>query len=267
MVKIRKYLTFTKLNCLSNLEFRGALLVWFLVELLSLVSSVFIWLAIFRTNQSVGGYDQQAMILYYLLVPIIGMISSIHISEDLPNKIKLGEISSQLLKPYHLASGFFAMNIGTRITQLLIKTPFFTIIFLGLIYFTDIQLSALHIFLGLIIAFFGLIIHFLIDFSVCAVAFWSDDVWYLSHLKSILLMVFGGLTFPLDLLPAQLASVFNVLPFKYIYYVPVKVATGLIGLTEMTTELGLFSFWLVALTVLTHFLWKMGIKRYGAYGN
>ncbi|HOZ03687.1 MAG TPA: ABC-2 family transporter protein [Candidatus Woesebacteria bacterium] len=267
MVNIRKYLTFAKLNCLSNMEFRSALFVWFLVELLSLVSSVFIWLAIFRSQQTVGGYDQQGIILYYLLVPIIGMISSVHISEDLPNKIKLGEISSQLVKPYHLATGFFAMNIGTRITQILIKIPFFISICLVLQYFTNIRLSPLYIFLGLFIAFFGLIIHFLIDFSISAVAFWSDDVWYLSHLKFILLMVFGGLTFPLDLLPTQLASIFNLLPFKYIYYVPVKVATGSIGLTELAPELGLFSFWLVVFAVLTHFLWKMGIRRYGAYGN
>lgn len=249
------------------MEFRGALFVWFLVELLSLVSSLFIWLAIFRSHNSVAGYDRDGILLYYLLVPIVGAISSIYISEILPDKIKLGEISSEIVKPYQIAVGYFAKSLGTKITQLSFKAPVYIIILLTIRQTASINISLNLIGFGLLLAFMSLILHFLIDFCISCVAFWSDDVWYLSHLKFILLMVFGGLTFPLDLLPAQLASIFNLLPFKYIYYVPVKVATGSIGLTELAPELGLFSFWLVVFAALTHFLWKMGIKRYGAYGN
>lgn len=249
------------------MEFRGALFVWFLVELLSLVSSVFIWLAIFRSQQTVGGYDQQGMILYYLLVPIIGSISSIYISEILPEKIKLGEISAELVKPYGIAIGYFAKSLGTKLTQLSIKAPIYLIILYAINQYARIALSLNSVLFGLILACFSLLLHFLIDFCISCVAFWSDDVWYLSHLKFILLMVFGGLTFPLDLLPTQLASIFNLLPFKYIYYVPVKVATGSIGLNELADEFGLFCFWLLVFAVLSDFLWKKGVKRYGAYGN
>ena len=249
------------------MEFRSALFVWFLVELLSLLSSVFIWLAIFRTHDRVGQYDLENILLYYLLVPIVGAISSIYISEILPDKIKLGELSAEIIKPYGIALGYFAKSLGTKLTQLSIKAPIYLIIIFAIHRYTEIELSSTLIFFGLLAAFLGLILHFLIDFCISCVAFWSDSVWYLSHLKFVILMVFGGLSFPLDLLPPQLASIFNFLPFKYIYFVPVKIASGSIGLAEVIAEIGLFGFWLFVFALLTHVLWNKGIKRYGAYGN
>jgi len=262
-----KYWKFFQNSFSSNLDFRGALIVWFLVELLTLVSSFFIWTAIFQTHDTVGAYSYQAIIKYYLLVPLIGAFTSIYISEHLPERIRLGEISIQVIKPYNIAFAYFSRSIGTKLVQLTIKLPVYLIIYLLIIMFTPIRINLFYLALSLFIAVFSLFLHFLIDFCLSCTAFWTDHAWYLSHLKFIMLMVFGGLTFPLDLLPIELTKVFYWLPFKYIYYLPVKVASGDISQIHWPNEVLFFTVWTVGFLILAHILWKKGLTKYGAYGN
>lgn len=249
------------------LEFRGALVVWFLVELLTLVSSVFIWTAIFRTNSTVGSYDYQKIIQYYLLVPLIGAFTSIYISEHLPERIRLGEISAHIIQPYNVALGYLAKSLGTKLVQLTIKLPVYFLIYLLVITISPIRINPVYLALSLILCLFSLVLHFLLDFCISCVAFWSDHVWYLSHLKFIMLMVFGGLTFPLDLLPPQLSQIFYWLPFKYLYYLPVKLASEGLGQIAWAQEICLLGGWICVFTILSMLMWKRGLIKYGAYGN
>ena len=264
---VKKYWRFLQNSFAGNLEFRGALIVWFLVELLTLISSIFIWTAIFRSNNTVGSYNYQSIVQYYLLVPLIGAFTSIYISEHLPERIRLGEISIQVIKPYNVALGYLFRSLGTKLVQLTFKLPVYFLIYLLIIAFTPIRINLFFLALSLFIALFSLLLHFLIDFCLSCVAFWSDHVWYLSHLKFIMLMVFGGLTFPLDLLPIQLTQVFYWLPFKYLYYLPVKVASGNFNQIAWTKEILLFLTWISIFLILSKLLWKKGLIKYGAYGN
>ena len=54
---MKKYWYIFKANIAASLEYRGALFFWILVELVSLTSTVFIWSAVFRSNDFVGNYN------------------------------------------------------------------------------------------------------------------------------------------------------------------------------------------------------------------
>ena len=80
-------------------------------------------------------------------------------------------------------------------------------------------------------------------------------------------MIFGGLSFPVDLVPPSVKILFNVLPFRFIYYFPVKVAQGNMPINVLVTEFGQLILWTLLFLVVGKILWKLGLRKYGAYGN
>lgn len=264
---MRKYWYIFKANLSASLEYRGALLAWTLVELVSLTSAIFVWSAVFRSNSNVGGYDFTKIITYYLLVPIIGGFTAIYVSDHLPRRIKDGDISADLMKPFSIAIASLLDQFSYKVTQLTIKLPIY--IFVGYIFSVvfKIQFNTSYLLLALFVCVFAYILHFSIDIFISYFAFWMDDVWSLSHLKSIILMVLGGLSFPLDLLPKNLQTLFNILPFRFIYYFPVKVALGSVSTSMFISEFTQLIAWMVGFLIAGQILWRLGLKKYGAYGN
>ena len=68
-------------------------------------------------------------------------------------------------------------------------------------------------------------IMFLIEFMVGMVTFVTQSVWGVSTLKEVVIGFFAGTNVPLALFPDKLLAVANVLPFKSMYYDPVRMLT------------------------------------------
>lgn len=264
---MKKYLQIFKANLTKSLEYRAALLVWVLVELVTLTSSVFLWSAVFRSNSVVGIYTYNKIISYYLLVPIVGGFTSIFVSEHLPRRIKDGDISSDLMKPFNIAVAALIDQFSFKLTQLTLKLPIYFIVGTMFALFFKIGFDINYLLLSLFVCVFAYLLHFSIDLLVSYSAFWFDDIWSLSLLKYVILMVFGGLTFPLDLLPHNIQKLFNLLPFRFIYYFPIKVAQGLVTPQMFLSEFLQLILWTTGLLYLGKVVWQSGLKKYGAYGN
>lgn len=264
---MKKYWVLFKSNLSVSIEYKGALFTWMLFELVSLSSTTFLWLAVFRTNHTVGNYDFNKIIFYYILVPIIGGLTSIFVSEHLPRKIKDGAISTDLMKPYSIAVANLLNQFGIKLVHLSIKLPVYILIAGLFIYVFHIQVQLSTLPLALCFCVFSYILHFFIDLALSYTAFWFDDVWSLSHLKTVMLMVFGGLSFPIDLVPQNIRVIFNILPFRFIYYFPIKVVQGNMPVNTLLTEFMQLILWIVIFFVIGKLLWRQGLRKYGAYGN
>jgi len=224
-------------------------------------------LAVFRTNQTVGDYDFGRIVSYYLLVPVIGGFTSIFVSEHLPRKIKDGAISIDLLKPYSISAINLLNQFGIKLTQLTIKLPAYLFAGIFFTHFFNIHLQLIYLPLALFICIFSYLLHFYLDLALSYLAFWVDDTWSFGLIKTVALMVFGGLSFPLDLVPQNFRLLFDLLPFKYIYFYPVKVAQGGMPANQLVSQLVVLLTWLVFFFILGKLLWFKGIRKYGAYGN
>lgn len=261
-----KYFHIFSLGLKNALEYRGALLTWILVELMTLTSAIFIWTAVFRTNNQVGTYNYQSIMLYYFLIPMVGTITTVHISEKLPRKIKDGDISSDLLKPYSLLLGFVVNQLAIKTIQNTIKIPIY--LFVGLYIFIKlgIKFNPEHLMIGLGIAILGYILHVVLDMALSLLAFWFDDSWSLSLVKQVALMIFGGLSFPIDIIPTQWSLLFRLLPFDLIYYYPVSIMSG--RMSVFNPEFWIkWCVWTAILFILVKIMWHAGSKKYCAYGQ
>jgi len=264
---MRKYWAFFRCFLATTLEYRSIPVVWAIIELVSIVSAVFLWLAIYRDRAIVGNYSSQEMLFYYALIPLIGIFTYVYVSSSLPKQIKDGKISIDLIKPYNLAFVVFLRQSSIKMTQLLFKVPLFLLFMWILSTSFRIMYDLNSLALAIFVSLFAYLLHFLIDLSLSYAAFWMDDVWALKHLKIVAMLVFSGMTFPLDLIPHSLRMFFDFLPFRFIYFFPITIARGNLTLHELSIGLLQLAIWILLFYVFSQFLWRRGLRRYQAYGN
>jgi ABC-2 type transport system permease protein len=77
----------------------------------------------------------------------------------------------------------------------------------------------------------------------------------------------SGHMFPLDWLPEPYSTLVQLLPFKYLAYVPAAIILQRYSPTELWLELALEAAWVVALLLLVRWTLARGIRRYSAYGG
>jgi ABC-2 type transport system permease protein len=207
------------------------------------------------------------MMTYYFLIPLVGAFTSVHFSEKIPRKIKDGELSIDFLRPYSPLLAMVANQLAIKTIQNTLKIPAYFIVGSLMIRFFAISFQYSHLIAGVLVCVFTYILHVILDISISLLAFWFDDSWSLSLLKHVAFMIFGGLSFPIDLVPQSLQVIFRLLPFDLIYYLPVSIMMGRIDAQTGYDYLVKFTTWLLLLSVLLFCLWKSGIKKYHAYGQ
>ena len=251
----------------SGYEYRGAFFVWIVSEVASVSSLLFLWLAVFRSQDTLGSYNLSTFVAYYLVVPFVGSISHVFVSDTLPKRIKDGDISKDLLRPYSLTAALFIEHLGVRVNQLLFKIPFFIILSFLLLQVFHYRLEAPFVLLGILSSLFSLVVLFFLDLLLSLASFWMDDVWALSHFRNVLLLVLGGQSFPLDLLPSRIKDVVDLLPFKFVYYVPTKIFLGQMSFSEIWVNGLQLLIWVCVLFGTSYIVFRLGVRRYGAYGG
>jgi ABC-2 type transport system permease protein len=266
---MKKYIQFFKNYFSSSLEYRANLVGTIITETLGIISLFILWSSIFKDNSEVNGYTLEKLALYYVLIPLVGTITQAYISDSLSKQIKYGEFSTYLIKPYKIWLSSFVSAIASKIYYLLFTLPIYAIVF-AILYANGLNLNFnfSDILLSIFLSISAFILHFFLDLSITWLSFWFTDIWSFSHLKHILFEILGGVSLPFELLPAALKNIFSKLPFKFFYYVPLAfLMNSNLTLKNFLTEFFQISLWAILFACSSIILFKLGVRKYEAYGN
>lgn len=265
---MKKYLFLFASHFSVALEYRSNLVGIFILELVSISSMIILWAAVYKAQQSVAGYSFYEAIIYFVLIPMVGFITSVDISEKLSKEIRMGTFSNYLLRPYTFWLAAFMETLAVKINYLILVFPVVVSIMTFLVMKGYLVLTLDGLFSGLLVATLAFLLHFVLDLLIACWAFWTDSVWAFKHVKIILFSVLGGVSFPLDFLSGWFGALARMLPFQYFYYVPVSYVLGRsTGIKSIVSDCIYAGLWIVALIILSVFAWKMGLKKYDAYGR
>ncbi len=265
---MRKYLKILSNTFATTLEYRTNFLGRLVVEGFSVASFLVLWTSVYRTNESVAGYNLSEALLYYIVIPLVSFITMCTISDEIAPTIKSGFLSNLLIKPYNIWTASFFETLGNKISVLLVTSPLYLAAFIYIGYFTTTSISSAGIEFALLFGILAFVMHFFMDLLIAWTAFWVDDTWAFYHAKYITFAILGGASFPLEFLPHTLQTLFNILPFKFIYYVPTSYFLGKRDPRMYFTQdlLQLFA-WSLLFAAIGYFIWKKGLKRYAAFGG
>ncbi|MDP2918057.1 MAG: ABC-2 family transporter protein [bacterium] len=264
---MRKYWGLFKNYFAGGLEYRSNLIGLVLMQLIGVGTVLFLWLAAFRSQNSIAGFSLPQVALYYLLVPLVGFITQAQLSGQMGFEIKDGIFSNYLLKPYNIGFASLMRALGEKANQLMILLPLYFLLISAIsAIWGGIGLTARGMIAAAVIAIAGFFLHFIFDLTLCWLAFWMGDIWSFQHFKTIIFGILAGVSFPFEFLPQQLRSLFEILPFKFLYYIPLSYLLNKRGFDSLAADLTQILIWGGLIFLLSIYLWKKGLKAYEAYG-
>lgn len=237
---------------------------WFLVASIPSLVLVLVWLAILGGRQSLGGLTKSDFLVYYIFITFGWYIVGGSFGLTVGRRIKDGSINNSLLKPYNFVIEQAIREQAWKTLSFIISFPALAAVLFFLrdvivVSFTYDQIAFLAVSL-LLGAFNFALVEAIIGLS----ALWIVEMWPIEHVKEILLSLFGGFYVPLSLMPEKVLFLANILPFKYMFYIPVSILLN--KSTSPVVDIGLQAMYIGILFGVYKLMWHFGIKKYEAIG-
>lgn len=262
-----KYLVVVKNSLQGYFVYRLNFLLWRVRVVISILISFFLWQTIFKGRNQVFDYKESQMLTYiFLLTFVSGVVLSTRVFR-VAEEINLGRLSNLLVRPINYFGYVFAQDISDKsintccsilemaLLVAILHPPLVLqgqIFFLSLFIFSIILAAFLYFEIGLILSFIG---------------FWSRETWAPQFIFFILVAFLAGTYFPLDIVPAPIYQILQLLPFTYLVFFPLKIYLGTADGGFLIKGFFVLGFWLLALWLTLKFLWQKGLKVYTAEGQ
>lgn len=245
--------------------YRAELFVWVLATTMPLVMLVLF--AAVAHDAPVGRYGEVDFIAYFLATFLVRQLTGSWAAWQISIDIREGNLATKLLRPIHPLLVYGLEGLASIPLRLALAMPVATV---AIIWFAGDRLTRdPGMWLVWAISVFGAwLITLFINFAVGCLAFFIDSSSRVMDVYLALYFVGSGYLVPIDLFPAPLQRVVDVLPFRYQIGLPVELMTNrYTSIGQVLPSLAAQWAW-VAVTFLSVILaWRSGIRRFGAFGG
>lgn len=235
------------------------------VQMIMLVVFVSFWRAIYAETALIAGLTLQQTLSYILLARIFGPLTSTSVLYYFGRILRDGQIEIELLRPVDFQAMNFSGRLGEMATELILQIP----VMLLAIGFFGLRLPVDPLVWGwfLLSALIGYAALFCFDWALGCVSFYITEIWGLSVMRYSLGMFFSGTFLPIVMMPEWLQLLVNSLPFAQALYVPVSLLSGITPLSEAPRLLLIQLGWLVAMLVLSRFVFRVAVRKVTIQGG
>lgn len=243
------------------LEFAGQLVV-------QVALAWFLWEAVLsaRGTETVGGLGIQALVLYYLMVPLVEKLTRGHEMGFLSTEIYDGTLTRYLVYPVPLFGYKYVLHLAVSTIALVQMV----IVLGGYLTFVGVPepfaVSASSLALGLLAALIASALYFHMAACLEMVAYWADNVWSLLVMLRFGIRLLGGGMIPLALFPETAQRILELLPFAALLSFPIRTMLGQVPLPEYARSMALLIGWTVFFAVLARWVHARGSRRYTGVG-
>ncbi|WP_197034496.1 ABC transporter permease [Streptobacillus canis] len=253
----------------SRIKVRTAYWSRYLISIFSayieMIAILCIWFAVFKnSNQNIGGYSIDEMMMYLILSFSLLMIIRQGVSNTVSKDVSSGDIAIYFIKPISYINKLIFESIGDMLFNFTYLIP---ALLFSIIYFNVIDFSLKRTIFFLISIALGSIIYFLLDFMVGLFAFFVNYIWGLLLIKDAIFRFVSGELFPLSFLPKSIETIFSYLPFNYLTYKPILIIFNKVSEKEMLNIIVLQIIWIIILSLIAKYIWSRANKRLSINGG
>jgi len=244
--------------------YRAEFLVWLLSTNMPLVMLA-LWLAVARDGP-VGRYDRASFTAYYLAALVVRLMTGAWVIWEMNFEIRQGTLAFRLLRPVHPLVSYATENIAAMPVRLAVSAP----VALAALFFAGREHVSHD---PLLLALFPVtlagawLITYLAMAAVGSLAFYVDSATSLFDVWLGLFGVFSGYLVPLELYPQWVGSLSRWLPFRYMLAFPVELVTGALSRRQALAQLGTQWAFAAVLLFAAAGMWRLGTRRFAAFGG
>jgi len=248
----------------ESLAYRAELLVWILATTMPLVM-----MALFATVASeapIGRFDGPRVVAYFLATFLVRQLTGSWAAWQINMEVKQGTLATRLLRPVHPLWAYAMEGIAAVPIRLLLAAPL-AIAALVVTSRDQLPTTALSWALFAVAIAGGWAITFLINAILGSLSLFMESSVRLVDVYLLLFFVGSGYLVPIEVFPVWARTVIDALPFRYQIGLPVEL---LVSMHDHRTALVLVArqlVWVGALTALTVFVFRRGVRRFGAFGG
>jgi ABC-2 type transport system permease protein len=245
--------------------YRGAWIIFMVANICMPVISLLIW----RTALASGAQlpvDEQYVTTYFVLLGFVTMATSSWMAGFLATDIRMGKLSSWMIRPASLLAGFVANNLSEKFLKLFALVPMIGIVWWIFRDSMSLPADPARWVVFAVSIVLGAVLVFTIDILIASLAFWMDDVTALVQARVIIASVLSGAVVPLALMPSWSRGFVDHQPFRYTVSFPVEIVAGHPTGGELLAGLGFQLGYVVVLGVIARLVWSAGLRAYSAVG-
>ncbi len=266
----RKYQRIFRASLVERMTYRSDFLLGTLLRFLPMVTTILLWQAVYEGSgkSQLNGFRYREMIAYLLLTHISRMFSSMPgLAAGIARDIREGTLKRYLIQPLDLIGYLLSYRVAHKVAYIATSALPYGILFFVCRSFFDglpgpMTLAAYAV--SLVLAF---LVGFFFEASVGMVGFWFLEVTSILYIVMTLTFFISGHMLPLDLLPQPWAGLLKALPFQYMAYFPAVVFLGKVQGSALAWHLLGELTWAIVFMLLARGLYRLGLRRYSAYGG
>ena len=267
-MKLKKFLALTRAGLIESLQYRLAMFVMVIGNLLYLTVVYFLWKSIYASagGGTVNGMTFTDTLIYLVLATALFNFMEMYTVWEIGRNIQTGKIVLDLLKPMSYRSYLFWSYSGTFVTQFFATfLPTFIIVALLTHGAVPIGVNLLWFAVSVVLS---VVINFSIDFIVGTVCLYTESIWGINIMKQVIVLLLSGATIPIAFFPEPLKSIVYYLPFQSIYNAPLSLLLdGSPSAGSVLTTLGMQLFWCAAMLVISKAFWKASLRQITVNGG
>ena len=235
------------------------------VQIITMVVFVAFWQAIYAETTTIAGLDLEQTLSYILLARIFGPLASTMGIGYFGRLLRDGQIEIELLRPVDFQGQNYAMRMADLATSLVLQLP---LLLIAVVFF-GLRLPADPLVWGVFIlsALIGASVVFCFDWALGCLSFYTTEVWGLIVVRYSLGLFFSGTFLPIVMMPEWLQLIVNSVPIAQSLYVPVALLSGITPLAEAPRVLLVQLGWLVAMLVLSRFVFSVAVRKVTVQGG
>lgn len=264
--KLTTYLYVYKVQILKSLAYKFDVYGNIIMQTIIMIATAFFWKALFKNAESMGGVSVDTMLTYTVISSMISVVLITNVEWRITESVQTGAIAIDLMRPVNIFGVFFAENLGS-VTALFFQNLLPIFIIGSLFIKLPAPRSAPQFMLFLISLVLAFFINWYLSVIFGMFSFKVIEMSALIQVKKHLVRLLSGSMIPLWFFPNWLRSVLEILPFPYIYQLPLSIYVGQYTSESLVRGLIIQILWVMVLFLIETRLEKQAIKHVMVQGG
>ena len=244
------------------MAYRAATLAGVLTNFFFGLLRAYIFIALYEASHQtmIAGYSLKDALTYTALTQALLMAIYVWGWFDIIRIVRSGEITLELLKPYHFFGAWMARDLGRGVFHLVFRgAPIlvFFPFFFELIWPTSIA----HWTVVLLSILMAILISFTWRFLVNLLAFWFVDALGIARFAYLGMTFLSGFMVPIAYFPDYLKFLVLLTPMPSMVNTPVEIYLGIVQGPGLWTALGAQFVWFVLMIFLCECVYRKGVQK------
>jgi len=227
---------------------------------LIILSSYYLWKAIFAGRDQLGGFSWEEMKAYLIISFLSNTILSYFSEVKISQKILDGSIAFDLLKPIDFQKARLAETVGSSVFEGLVSV---VLAFLFLFLYEGVAVpESPFTWVFFIISFIlSQTVKYGVIYIFSIFCFWTTGFLGVALARAAVTSLFSGALIPLSYFPSTLQKICTILPFSSIVHYPISIYLERMDNIEILGIIGLQAFWAIALWFFGKWFWSQAVKK------